>query len=295
MAHLSFTLAGIGAVAVGDRVRYSRGFLRNVGLHASNLPGVHTWGRVEAVRPLGSSITLAVVRWEQDGSEQRVNVKNLVREGKRELDGLGAFPSQADLDDLYLRAWTRVTSGRYPWFRRTVGAGPRARHYAIAPERAGSGTWRLDVFDVVGWVAFTPTQYGSAAAAAQDFARLVPEAGVGGTAGLAGLDGAFTTPRGERIVLDETYRLPWNDGDRLMQLWVVANYHPGRVGAALFPWKPSGYSRAAGLLGSLASNRAAYLIAKRIGTGNPAAYMNIVRTLYAQLPEYARVVVGRNP
>jgi hypothetical protein len=70
------------SVKVGDRVMYSRGFCRSVGLYASNDPLVHRsrGGEVMAIEDF-----LAVVK-DAEGQERRVRVTNLVRTDALELD-----------------------------------------------------------------------------------------------------------------------------------------------------------------------------------------------------------------
>jgi len=65
--------AGIQA---GDRVAYSRQWLRSTGQMTGDVPQAR--GTVTRIEPLGS-ISLAVVEWDQPDLPAKVNVKNLSR------------------------------------------------------------------------------------------------------------------------------------------------------------------------------------------------------------------------
>ncbi|CAN0499892.1 unnamed protein product [Phaeothamnion confervicola] len=65
-------------IAVGDRVAYSRGFLRSVGVFAGDMP--HARGEIKKLTPLGET-TLAEVEWRNAELPPRVNVANLCRVG----------------------------------------------------------------------------------------------------------------------------------------------------------------------------------------------------------------------
>lgn len=60
----------------GDRVAYSRAWLRSIGAYTDKLPFAR--GTVTALTPLGET-TLATVHWGDDDIPPRVNVLNLVK------------------------------------------------------------------------------------------------------------------------------------------------------------------------------------------------------------------------
>lgn len=63
-------------IKVGDAVAYSKQFLRSISCFTGDLPFAR--GRVTALIPLGTEITLAEIDWGQPDIPTRVNVKNLV-------------------------------------------------------------------------------------------------------------------------------------------------------------------------------------------------------------------------
>lgn len=62
---------------VGDRVKYSRKFLRSIGTFTGEMPFAR--GTVRATEKLGE-ITLAVMDWNDDDMPEKVNVNNLTLE-----------------------------------------------------------------------------------------------------------------------------------------------------------------------------------------------------------------------
>lgn len=64
------------AIAVGDRVCYSRTFLQNTGQQTGSVPFAR--GVVQRLIPLGES-TLAEIAWDQPDLPARVHVANLSR------------------------------------------------------------------------------------------------------------------------------------------------------------------------------------------------------------------------
>jgi hypothetical protein len=64
-------------VKVGDRVAYSKGFLRSTGQYTGDMPAAK--GIVTALVPLGTETTLAEIEWDKPDLPARVNVKNLCR------------------------------------------------------------------------------------------------------------------------------------------------------------------------------------------------------------------------
>lgn len=64
------------AIAVGDRVCYSRRFLQSTGQLTGDTP--HARGVVTAIVPLGQT-ALAEIDWDNDNLPERVNVANLSR------------------------------------------------------------------------------------------------------------------------------------------------------------------------------------------------------------------------
>lgn len=65
------------AIALGDKVAFSAAFLRSTGQFSGRTPALR--GTVAAIEDLGGCV-LALVQW-HDGTEFRVNVKNLARVG----------------------------------------------------------------------------------------------------------------------------------------------------------------------------------------------------------------------
>src|SRR5262249_16646191 len=61
----------------GDRVAYSRAFLKSTASHTGDLPQARAV--VSALEPLGKDIMLAVIEWNIPDLPKRVNVKNLAR------------------------------------------------------------------------------------------------------------------------------------------------------------------------------------------------------------------------
>ena len=67
----------------GDRVCFSRAFLRNIGEFSGWMP--FAVGSVEALEDLGGDLLIAFIRWD-DGVEGRVNVKNLILSDRKHLE-----------------------------------------------------------------------------------------------------------------------------------------------------------------------------------------------------------------
>jgi hypothetical protein len=63
-------------ISAGDRVAYSRQWLRSTGQMTGDVPQAR--GTVRSIEPLGS-LRLAVIEWDQPDLPQRVNVKNISR------------------------------------------------------------------------------------------------------------------------------------------------------------------------------------------------------------------------
>ena len=70
-----------GDLAVGDRVAYSRAFLRSIGAFTGDMP--HAKGEITKLVPVGREVTLAEVSWDRAELPPRVNIKNLCRVGSR--------------------------------------------------------------------------------------------------------------------------------------------------------------------------------------------------------------------
>ena len=66
----------IAAIKVGDRVCYSRQFLRSTGQMMGDVPFAR--GEVTALIPLGG-MTLAAITWDKPDLPERVSVANLSR------------------------------------------------------------------------------------------------------------------------------------------------------------------------------------------------------------------------
>jgi hypothetical protein len=71
----------LGDLEVGDRVAYSRAFLRSIGAFAGDMP--HARGEITGLVPVGREVILAEVSWDRAELPARVNVKNLCRIGIR--------------------------------------------------------------------------------------------------------------------------------------------------------------------------------------------------------------------
>ena len=64
-------------IMMGDRVAYSRAFLRSIACYAGDMPFAR--GVVTGFESLGPQTTLAVIQWDRPGIPERVNVLNLAR------------------------------------------------------------------------------------------------------------------------------------------------------------------------------------------------------------------------
>ena len=62
-------------IKVGDKVAYSKTFLKSTGSFAGDIP--HARGQVTALVSL-DEVTLAEIDWDKPDMPERVNVKNLV-------------------------------------------------------------------------------------------------------------------------------------------------------------------------------------------------------------------------
>ena len=71
------------ALKVGDWVKYSRAWLRSVGISSGSIPFAR--GPITGMIPLGS-ITLATIDWGDPEIPDRVNVKNLAAAKAREIE-----------------------------------------------------------------------------------------------------------------------------------------------------------------------------------------------------------------
>lgn len=69
---------------IGDRVKYARHFLRDVGLYTGPLP--HATGTITALDDLSPGCTLARVDWDTEGCPNRTNAKNLVLASRVHLE-----------------------------------------------------------------------------------------------------------------------------------------------------------------------------------------------------------------
>lgn len=69
-------------IEIGSKVKYSGAFLRSIGEVTGDLPKAK--GVVKDLRPLGKSITLAIVDWDIPDTPGKVNIKNLVLVGRPE-------------------------------------------------------------------------------------------------------------------------------------------------------------------------------------------------------------------
>jgi hypothetical protein len=65
------------AIAVGDRVAYSKAFLQSTGQYTGKIP--HARGVVKEITPLGKTLSLATIDWGDEDVPPRVNVRNLVK------------------------------------------------------------------------------------------------------------------------------------------------------------------------------------------------------------------------
>jgi hypothetical protein len=73
-------------LAIGDRVAYSRSWLRSIGAYTGDLP--HAKGTITGLKTLSREITLADVAWEGNPDiPGRVNVRNLCRIGGIDYSG----------------------------------------------------------------------------------------------------------------------------------------------------------------------------------------------------------------
>ena len=63
------------AIKVGDTVGYSKQFLQSTGQYTGDVPLAR--GKVTALHPIGSDVTLAEIDWDRPDIPPRVNVKNL--------------------------------------------------------------------------------------------------------------------------------------------------------------------------------------------------------------------------
>jgi hypothetical protein len=100
----------------------------------------------------------------------------------------------------------------------------------------------------------------------------------------------FTTPNGNAIEIEEgPPNLDAMTADKLMSFWVVAHYHPVKVGRAMFPERPAGYVSATRTLACYASNKAPAMTLRAEGEITRAGvYEGICEIVYDQLPEFAR-------
>ena len=65
------------AVKVGDKVAYSRRFLRSISCFTGDMPQAR--GKVTGLKTLSEDVVLAEVEWDLPDLPGRVNVKNLSR------------------------------------------------------------------------------------------------------------------------------------------------------------------------------------------------------------------------
>ncbi|WP_254508991.1 hypothetical protein [Anatilimnocola floriformis] len=63
------------AIAVGDKVCYSRQFLQSTGQQTGDVPFAR--GTVTALVPLGKETLLAEIEWDNPDLPNRVNIQNL--------------------------------------------------------------------------------------------------------------------------------------------------------------------------------------------------------------------------
>ncbi len=70
------------SLKIGDRVRYSRLFLRSTGSYTGDLPFAK--GKIVGFTPLGPETKLADIAWENCDCPPRVNVFNLSKVGRLE-------------------------------------------------------------------------------------------------------------------------------------------------------------------------------------------------------------------
>ena len=71
------------SIKVGDRVQYSRHWLKSTGQFTGDIP--HAKGTVTAIKELGS-LKIATVDWANPEIPERVNVANLSKVGQLERD-----------------------------------------------------------------------------------------------------------------------------------------------------------------------------------------------------------------
>lgn len=72
---------------IGDRVKYSRDFLRSTGQFTGPIPFAR--GIIQEISLVGNTLKLATVVWDNDILEEipkRVNIKNLAGEKKLEVE-----------------------------------------------------------------------------------------------------------------------------------------------------------------------------------------------------------------
>lgn len=67
----------------GDRVCFSRAFLRNTGQFTGRVPFLT--GHIVSLENLGSDLVIAFIHWEDD-VYGRVNVHNLIRADRKHLE-----------------------------------------------------------------------------------------------------------------------------------------------------------------------------------------------------------------
>lgn len=71
-------------ISVGSHVKYSRSFLRSISAFTGKLPFAR--GIVKELQPVGSSLILARIDWQDPEVPERVNVKNLALAQAREIE-----------------------------------------------------------------------------------------------------------------------------------------------------------------------------------------------------------------
>ena len=68
-------------LVVGDKVKYRREWLRSAGFFTGPIPFLR--GEIIDIVPLSTETMLAVVKW-NDGTEGKVNIKNLTKKSDPE-------------------------------------------------------------------------------------------------------------------------------------------------------------------------------------------------------------------
>lgn len=68
---------------IGDRVCFSRAFLRNTGQITGRVPFLT--GHIVSLEDLGDNLVIASIHWDDD-FYGRVNVKNLIRADRKHLE-----------------------------------------------------------------------------------------------------------------------------------------------------------------------------------------------------------------